>query len=219
MLVDRRRRIAEAWNKVYEDIDSIPFLPWVNTILPAYQLKQLVGKIANQDYIRILDYGCGTGRLGKFIADKYSNCDVFYYDASIMALDYCIKHENIDINRVIFPYKEPEELFNENEFDGVISWGVFHHTDPDDWKEYRDHICSILKPGGVLLFGDFTHEDVLFKEGKRISEITKIESYPVCVNELFSEVLCIEEEGIFPFVENTLNRHRIINYIFARKIC
>ncbi len=220
MLIDRRKRINDAWERVYEKIDSIPFLPWVNTALPKYLLDGLVDKIGDKKTIRILDYGCGTGRLGKYIADTYSYCDVYYYDVSYNALNYCIEYENINVNKVIFPTKEPEKMFNDNEFDGVICWGIFHHIDPEDWREYRNQLFNIVKPGGILLFGDFTQEDDLFKsDGKRISETTKIESYAVSILELFVEKFYIEEKGIFPFIENMTNRNRIISYIIGRKRC
>lgn len=218
MLAARRQRIIDAWNKVYDNVETIPSLPWVNTTLPEYLLDEMIKKIGDKEYIRILDYGCGTGRLGKYVADNYSKCDVYYYDISEKALDYCVKYGNINIDKIIFPIKEPEELFGDSQFDGVISWGMFHHTDPEDWEDYRDLICNILKPGGILLFGDFTQDDELFKmEGKRISEITNIESYAVCNHELFFEKLKIEDEGIFPFVENNLKRNRVINYILGRR--
>lgn len=218
MLAARRQRIREAWNKVYENVDSIPLLPWVNTALPDYLLDEFVDKIGDKTNIRILDFGCGTGRLGKYVADKYPNCDVYYYDISIKALDYCINYGDINRDKIVFPTDEPEDLFEENQFEGIISWGMFHHTDPEDWEEYRDIICNILKPGGILFFGDFTQDDELFKgDGKRISEITNIESYAVCNHDLFSEKLNIIDEGLFPFVENNLKRNRVINYIIGRK--
>ena len=218
MTVARRQRIIKAWNKVYENVDSIPFLPWVNTTLPTSLLDEFVKKIGDKEYICILDYGCGTGRLGKYIADKYSNCDVYFYDISEKALEYCIKCGNIAKEKIVFPTNNPEDLFTENQFDGVISWGMFHHIDPEDWEEYRNLIYDLIKPNGVLLFGDFTQDDELFKiDGKRISEITNIESYAVCNHELFSEKMHIEDEGQFPFVENNLKRKRVINYLIGRK--
>lgn len=173
---DLLSEVKNAWNEAYGDASAIDSLPWVNTDIPKEILTKFVRNIQRKDKersVRILDFGCGNGRIGEFL-EKFDRCEVFYYDISEKALDYCVG-KGISRKRVIRDISECKE-----HFDGIVVWGVFHHLDPILWSFQLEQIIDLLEPEGALLFGDFTKEDRLFaKDDSRKSEVTKIPTYPV----------------------------------------
>lgn len=173
---DLLSKVKNAWNEAYGDASAIDSLPWVNTDIPKEILTKFVRNIQRKDKersVRILDFGCGNGRIGEFL-EKFDRCEVFYYDISEKALDYCVG-KGISRKRVIRDISECKE-----HFDGIVVWGVFHHLDPILWSFQLEQIIDLLEPEGALLFGDFTKEDRLFaKDDSRESEVTKIPTYPV----------------------------------------
>lgn len=190
--------IRTAWEKAYEDEDKIKELPWVSTELPTEILKNFVHIIrpcSNDDTLTILDFGCGTGRIGKKLIEQ-QNINVYYHDVSANALNYCLQH-GIKKEFVISDFEHCNKRF-----DGIIVWGVFHHIDPILWEYEMDLILGLLKPNGHLLFCDFSDEDRLFeKKQSRKSEVTQLLTYAVNFNFIKSKINT-EEEGYFDFEEN-----------------
>ena len=59
-------KVKNAWNQAYGDAASIDSLPWVNTKAPTTILSDFVRMIQGKHKnVRILDFGCGNGRLGR----------------------------------------------------------------------------------------------------------------------------------------------------------
>lgn len=192
------RKIKEAWDKAYEDEGKIGGLPWVFTKLPIDILNsftQIISPSPSDAPLEILDFGCGTGRIGKELA-KQPNTKVYYYDVSPNALNYCLR-QGIEKDLVIYDIEECDKRF-----DGIIVWGVFHHIDPFLWEYEMDLLLKLLKPNGHLLFCDFSDEDKLFeKNNSRISEVTKLSTFAVNFNFVKSKINT-EQEGYFEFEEN-----------------
>lgn len=192
-------RVKNAWDRVYADVNAIDALPWVSTTLPESILVSFIQRIkrrnkANKD-VRILDFGCGNGRIGRAI-EKMCGCGVFYYDISEKALDYCEK-AGTPSEYVIRDISKCKK-----HFDGIIVWGVFHHMDPRLWDSQLELIVNLLTPEGIILFGDFTKEDGLFaRTGYRPSEVTHIDSYAVDLG-FIKKRLHIIDSCDFSFPEN-----------------
>ncbi len=192
--------IKTAWEKAYEDEDKIKELPWVSTKLPTEILNNFVQIIRpcsdpNDKPLAILDFGCGTGRIGKKLVEQ-PGVDVYYYDVSSNALNYCLQ-QGIKKEFVI-----PDIEQCNRRFDGIIVWGVFHHIDPILWEYEMDLLLGLLNRNGHLLFCDFSDEDKLFETGRwRISEVTRLRTFPVNFNFIKSKINT-EEEGYFDFEEN-----------------
>lgn len=104
--------------------------------------------VANQvsGAARVLDYGCGAGRVVALLREAGINafgCDVFY--------------EGGDYSDVIFPAAKPYVLrmegeripFEDASFDVVLSNQVFEHVPNLDAA--LSEISRVLKPGGVAL--------------------------------------------------------------------
>jgi ubiquinone/menaquinone biosynthesis C-methylase UbiE len=127
-----------AYNAVAEDFSRTRARLW-----PALNLFK--------DYIRdndkVLDIGCGNGRLTKLIEGK---------NVDYLGIDY--SESLIGIAKEIFPeFKfEAGDLLNlkqdDNQYDAVLLIAVLHHIPSDKFRNQAlKEIFRILKPGGKLL--------------------------------------------------------------------
>lgn len=192
------QEVRSAWNRVYVDGDDS--LPWINTTAPIVILDDFIKKLSRKKRngnLRILDFGCGNGRLGREMEKLGGGrVDVYYYDISGKALDCCVNH-GIPETRIIRDASNSSERF-----DGILVWGVFHHMTPQLWEPQLELVISLLAPEGAVLFGDFTREDSLFgKNESRKSEVTAIDTYAVDYEFLRKRLHVIELQD-FTFEEN-----------------
>ena len=162
----------------------------------------------------ILDFGCGIGRIIKFIA-PYSK-SVWGVDISSIMIAKA-KEFLKDIPGINLKLIEQRTLpFATNMFDGVYSWLCFQHMDRFDAYCYFREIFRVLKIDGIFLatfpslFSDiyfkgwevqnpeeptkvriFTDQEIEFKLKrigfKEISFPSKYENYIVCAKKLRDE--------------------------------
>lgn len=123
---------------------------------------------------RILDFGCGPGRLTKALAD--SGADVVGLDVSPVMLDLARKH----VAKADFRLVEDTNLgLADREFDLVISVLTLQHVMPDIAKDYLKQLVKAASAGiiqittskdipegvppeeAVSIFGDALLDDVL----------------------------------------------------------
>jgi len=110
-----------------------------------------------RDYHSVLDFGCGSLRLGRCLIpylqkEKYFGIDpnqwliedgtVKELGADAIALKSPRFSHNIDFNCEIFDKK----------FDFIIAQSIFTHTGPSHFKRFLESASKALKPDGVLLF-------------------------------------------------------------------
>jgi ubiquinone/menaquinone biosynthesis C-methylase UbiE len=129
------REYFEFYNKLREDIESIPYS------YALHEYKNFVGK-------KVLDVGSGNG----YVLSKYAaeGAEVFGIDITQAGIDLCRKRfEYLQLNGN-FQVADAQDIpFPDNTFDCVCSMGVLHHV-PDTQKAL-DEIYRVLKPGGRLI--------------------------------------------------------------------
>ena len=121
-----------------------------------------------QPHHRILDVGCGIGRIA-YALTKYINSNGSYegFDIVQKGINWCKKHISVDYPNFNFQcinlkndlYNSKSETsaknfkfpYKENNFDLVILTSVFTHMLPDDVENYLSEIYRVLKPGGKCL--------------------------------------------------------------------
>lgn len=100
---------------------------------------------------RVLDFGCGVGRLTQAMARTFDRCDGVDISETMVELakkynkygDLCNYHVNI----------EPDlALFESNSFDFIFSTIVLQHNPPANAENYIREFCRLLSPGGVAVF-------------------------------------------------------------------
>lgn len=104
-----------------------------------------IKKIRN--FITVLDYGAGSGRLGKIIKTAEESIEkkvkYFYYDKYE-------KNPPTDLGCPI--YKDLQDIYSTNQkFDCVVLMNVLHEIDVKEWLQTFQSIYNILEPNGYLL--------------------------------------------------------------------
>jgi SAM-dependent methyltransferase len=97
---------------------------------------------------KILDFGCGNGRLIDFLKTDPSN----YWGVDVSVEMLWVARKINPNHRFFLIKKKLEETLSKNtEFDFIFSVGVFHHLPPGEKrKKIVQEIFSFLKPGGRL---------------------------------------------------------------------
>jgi ubiquinone/menaquinone biosynthesis C-methylase UbiE len=119
--------------------------------------KRLVERLAIEEGARILDVGCGTGRLARWIGERVGS------RGSVVGIDPL--EERIGIARahggaehVRFQVGQAEDLaaFEDASFDAVCMSSVFHWV--SDKAKALAEIRRVLRPGGRLGVTTLPHE-------------------------------------------------------------
>jgi 2-polyprenyl-3-methyl-5-hydroxy-6-metoxy-1,4-benzoquinol methylase len=121
-------------------------------------LDELVKGVPIKKGDTILDIGCGNGTTAIWLAKKF-NC--FVYGIDIVEKNITVAEEKVKEAKledlVRFQQKDALDMdFSEQKFDHVISVETIYHI--DDKKKLFENVNSILKPGGSLVFSDYTLE-------------------------------------------------------------
>lgn len=136
--------------------------------------RNMVADIAssgNPGRIKLLELGCGTGNLTKFLFQK-PNCAVTAVDIS----PDMIRQAQKKLKNVEFHASPIERLpFEDGSFDVVTGYSVLHHL--PDLRGSFDEIRRVLKPNGSFVFGEPV-ESVLDKH-KNLYRALKVPFYPL----------------------------------------
>lgn len=128
-------------------------------------LKQIITTCGMTPDARVLDVGCGIGRLAvpltRFLSEKgsYEGFDIVRQGIMWCKNNITPRYSNftflhVDLRNDLYNHKTKNVAQNfkfpygDCEFDQIILTSVFTHMVPDDLNNYLDQISRVMKPGG-----------------------------------------------------------------------
>ena len=152
---------------------------------------------------KILDYGCGHGRICRYIPKLFSPSKFVVADVWDGAVNFCAE----EFKATPFLITDEKSLSTYNEkFDVIFAYSVFTHLPPSSFNFYISDISKCLEDDGIILFTTKGEYDA------KTRGISLTDSYNYSVN-----VIPNETKGRLPgskyavmivtrqFVENALN--------------
>ena len=94
---------------------------------------------------RVLDWGCGAGRLARYLA---SECDYTGIDIDAEAVAWC--RANIPAGRFLLQGLQARTEFADDTFDAIIGISIFTHLREEDQRAWLKELARIARPGGVV---------------------------------------------------------------------
>ncbi len=158
----------------------------------------------------ILDYWCGNGQIWECLLQKWANVD--FVDISTKMVNELkqrcasweiwnvLNPENVIWNARVFQAESLKNIPAENErYDYIVVWSVFHHINPNNRKEFLDIFWKLLKKNWKLFVewldeNDFRLKTPGFKAFVTWKPLYPINSLPWYIN---SEVFEIEDTQTF----------------------
>ena len=110
--------------------------------------------------LRILDLACGPGQLTVALKERFPDAEVWGLDVSAPMVRYAHMRAADLGKEVHFVQALGEKTgFDDNFFDVVASYIVFHETPADITKQIVREIARITRPGGVFQPFDFPSDE------------------------------------------------------------
>jgi trans-aconitate methyltransferase len=133
--------MSKEWNATLYHQISAPQVSWG---------KKVLSRVSLRGDERLLDAGCGTGRLTRDLLEALPNGHVVALDVSQNMLDQARAYLEPDFQgRVEFVRRDLLDLQFDREFDGVFSTASFHWV--LDHEHLFRNLYRALKPGGWLI--------------------------------------------------------------------
>lgn len=135
---------------IYESFQINYHKYYTESIESAREITALLKKHADLSDIKILDWGCGPGRIIRHLPGMVSNnCHLYGTDYNEKSIEWCrknIRGVNFSINSL-----RAELPFSDNYFDIIYGLSVLTHLSEQLHHEWYNELLRILKPGGLIL--------------------------------------------------------------------
>jgi SAM-dependent methyltransferase len=101
------------------------------------------------DAARILDFGCGYGRVLRVLREEFPGASITASDVGRDAVDFC---ERTFGASGVYSSTDPREIRFEDEFDLIWVGSVFTHIDETGWDGLLPVLAATLADDGLLIF-------------------------------------------------------------------
>jgi SAM-dependent methyltransferase len=121
---------------------------------------------------KILDLGCGPGRLTLSIAEN--NCHIVGLDISENFITYAneiywqneIRKGTVEFQQLDFLDYDVKSNDSYQMFDVILMQGVMHHIHDESRSKFLQKSFDLLKPSGILIIGDEFIKDYESEDGR-----------------------------------------------------
>ncbi|PRD40694.1 hypothetical protein C5748_25570 [Phyllobacterium phragmitis] len=122
--------------------------------LPAYDYQRELEGIEVKDGACILDAGCGSGIVSRYLAGRFPRSRIIACDYSAPILREARERAK-DVHNLSFEEKNLFELdFEDSQFDLIVSRFVLHHQSCERQERIISELVRVLKPAGKLIIID-----------------------------------------------------------------
>ncbi len=116
--------------------------------LAAKEMIEWTTTYLNNPQPKILDWGCGVGRMVRHIKEYHSSAMLFACDIDQRKIEWNKKHyPNIDFS--LISYTPPTHYANE-QFDLICGISIFTHIDAASQDAWLKELQRLLHPNGIL---------------------------------------------------------------------
>ena len=117
----------------------------------AYTARQVASALEFTPNDRVLELGCGVGRIGLQLAPKVGRWEGADISANMLevARSRLAGYSNVGFTEL---KRSRLDGLDDASFDKVYCVAVFIHMDKEDFFLYLEEIARVLKPGGLLYF-------------------------------------------------------------------
>ena len=158
---------GEFYNRMGEDIlrreeNLVVFNPTEFLAGSTDAFNYMIGRIGEIKDKKVLDYGCGTGWLGVYLAKKYG-ARVEGFDISEKLIEVARKRAEVNEteNEIHFQSMKAERLkYPDETFDVVTGISIIHHV---DLEKARWELKRVMKKGGRAFFLEPLGENIIFE--------------------------------------------------------
>lgn len=116
-----------------------------------YSARQVVAALELKPTDRVLELGCGVGRIGREIAPLVAHWHGTDISANMIevARERLRNHANVGFTELTRSSLQP---LADASFDKAYCVAVFIHMDKEDFFLYLEEMARVLKPGGLIYF-------------------------------------------------------------------
>jgi len=110
-------------------------------------LQSLLGKIHYQDYLRVLDFGAGTGNLTRHLLALGTNVVAADVSEGILRELRALTGRQSRLKTIVLNGRDLAGVESDS-FDIVAAYSVLHHV--PDYLRIVDEFVRVVKPGGII---------------------------------------------------------------------
>jgi ubiquinone/menaquinone biosynthesis C-methylase UbiE len=194
---------SKEWRHEFLEVREIDFVKFLNKKRLAS--SGLLERIKTNQ--KICDAGCGNlSLLGQLKTLGYKHLYGFDIDEELIKCASLPENEFSEI-KVGSACQIP---YDDESFDAVVIWGIFHHINPKDYKTVLDELNRVLKPSGEL----FILEPYPFFFWKMVYIVAGFLSYFSLPNCKSINTLLESENGL---LKSFSNNRKVIKNIIAKQ--
>ncbi len=142
------RDVRRAYDTVAEDYAA--YLPDTRAEAPLdlAMIGAFAEAVTSSDDARVLDAGCGTGRMSRYVAERGCLVEGVDLSSNMVAMARRDHHD------LLFTVGSLTDLpYPDDQFAGVMLWYSIIHTPPAGQARIFAEVTRVLRPGGHVLVG------------------------------------------------------------------